>query len=938
MPDALKHALTLLPWSQPLAPMAAAWLAEQGGWDQNGPLDLGGWLMVVPTRRAGRCLREALAELAATRGQAAFPPRVIMPESLPGQVAELRLVATRTQASVAWVRVLQQVKLAAYRAVVPIDPPKRDFAWARALAGRLMRVQRELADEGLRMAEVGAQENFPETERWRQLGHLEAEFDAVLAGEGLVSRAQAERDGLDRVRVPSWCRRVVVVGAPDLPVVPRRYLQTVEDKGVRVDVLVSAAELDRDSFDAWGRPMSEQWCGRALELPDFNAQVWVLVNPAEQARHIAQITRMAPRPDEWLTVAVADPEVMAPLELELKEAGVPYYNPEGEPWRRGALQGLLNGLGALVSSVSAATVGGVLRHPDVLRYWADGGIEGFAADKLLRQWDRMRPEHLAVDLDAALDQSRVAWPLLHQSLKVLKGWRERLNTGSLAESALAVPAEVYARRSMAVGEALVESARHWAESVAATEVAARLHPGLSRADWWQMALEGFAEGARFGLKSLDAVELGGWLELLWTDAPRLVVAGANEGRLPESVAGDAFLPENLRELLGLKTNAQREARDSYMLATACAMRPAAGALQLLVGKTTAAGDPLRPSRLLLAATDAELPGRVGHLFRPVESSQANLPWRRAWRLRPRLVDTPLAAVSVTALRDWLECPFRFYLRRVLKMEAQELAKAELDALDFGILMHAALEAMGQDTRLRDSADEAVLREGLVHGFDRKARELYGNEPSLPLVIQLESGRQRLRRAAAVQAGLRAEGWCIEEVETSWAVPIGGLTVRGKIDRIDRHPDGRVRVIDYKTSDRPVSPIEAHLGTMRDEDADRPEWLQVERLGRTKRWVDLQLPLYRRALVESHGREVECAYFNLPKAVGETSLEQWPEDEPELQSAAEYCAEQVAVAIAAGHYWPPVEAPGKGRDEWAGLFHHGMAASVAEDWIRERTGA
>ncbi|MDI1247428.1 MAG: hypothetical protein PSV13_00970, partial [Lacunisphaera sp.] len=57
-----------LPWDRPLPAQAAAWLAQ--GWAGDGPLDLGGVLVIVPTRQSGRRLREALAEHAAGRGSA----------------------------------------------------------------------------------------------------------------------------------------------------------------------------------------------------------------------------------------------------------------------------------------------------------------------------------------------------------------------------------------------------------------------------------------------------------------------------------------------------------------------------------------------------------------------------------------------------------------------------------------------------------------------------------------------------------------------------------------------------------------------------------------------------------------------------------------------------------------------------------------------------
>ena len=72
--------LHVLPWTEPLPRQAAAWLAQ--GWPGDAPLDLRPLLVVVPTRQSGRRLREALAAHAAARGQAVWPPRVVLPEDL----------------------------------------------------------------------------------------------------------------------------------------------------------------------------------------------------------------------------------------------------------------------------------------------------------------------------------------------------------------------------------------------------------------------------------------------------------------------------------------------------------------------------------------------------------------------------------------------------------------------------------------------------------------------------------------------------------------------------------------------------------------------------------------------------------------------------------------------------------------------------------------
>ena len=122
-----------------MLPQAVAHLAM--GWRGDGPLDLSGLLVVVPTQQAGRRLREALAAHADKTGQAVFPPRVVAPEALATMGLPVGGIASRLEAQLAWVGVLRGVRLEDVRAVFPLDPPARDFAWARRLAEQLLRLE-----------------------------------------------------------------------------------------------------------------------------------------------------------------------------------------------------------------------------------------------------------------------------------------------------------------------------------------------------------------------------------------------------------------------------------------------------------------------------------------------------------------------------------------------------------------------------------------------------------------------------------------------------------------------------------------------------------------------------------------------------------------------------------------------------------------------------
>ncbi len=917
-----------IPWGQPLLPQAVAWLAR--GWAGVGPLDLAALLVVVPTRQSGRRLRAALAAHAAARGQAVFPPHVLTPEALPAPDSAAG-AASRLESLLAWNEVFREIEPGEFREVFPVDPPVRNFDWAARLAREFERLQNSLAEAGLRLGDVVARAgaDFPEAERWRRIAGLERLHAEKLAAGG---RRDAHEVAIDDTRAPAWpegVTRVVVLATPDPRPLALRALATLKDT-MPVDVVVFAPETEAAAFDAWGRPLTEAWTHRELALGEFEQRVHLCADPGAQAERVIAVVRAYGAADGALGVGVADPEVLPSLESGLRRAGLASFNPEGRSRRGDGLHQLLAALAALAREDSFATVAALARCPDFLEFVRARNAADFSAAGFLAGLDRLQAGRLPADLAEARRQAPD-----NAGLAAVAGLRATLTAGAFPANAAAALGAIFAARRFDLGratEALEAAAiETWMEAVREVQAAARSFGGVTDAEWWDVALGVYGESTRTEEKAAGAVELPGWLELLWDDSPHLVIAGMNDGSVPEAIVGDPFLPEGLRERLGLKTNAARLARDAYLLQALAACRAEGGRLDLLLGKMSTAGDPLRPSRLLLGCADADLPRRIEFLFGTVAPERATPPWRRTWQLTPPRVAAP-ARVAVTALRAWLDCPFRFYLSRVLRMEAVDPAKTELDALDFGILCHAALEAMGKEMALRDCTDARQLREFLLGALEREAARRYGAEVPLPLLVQFESARQRLSRAADVQAQTRAEGWVIEGVERKFEIEIGGLVVSGKIDRIDRHErTGAIRVLDYKTSDQPVQPRDAHLRAARRGET-APDFARFAG-GETERvWRDLQLPVYLRAFATEYPGERECSYFNLPKAATETGIARWDGYTRELADSAWRCAEGVAAAIRRGEFWPPNENVRPEQDDFAALFHHGAAESVA--WKKE----
>jgi ATP-dependent helicase/nuclease subunit B len=359
----------------------------------------------------------------------------------------------------------------------------------------------------------------------------------------------------------------------------------------------------------------------------------------------------------------------------------------------------------------------------------------------------------------------------------------------------------------------------------------------------------------------------------------------------------------------LSNDSARHARDAYLLTAMTEVRRSDGRVDLLLSKTGSDGDVLLPSRLLLAAEEGELPFRVKKLFREIEPPDSSLAWTldEPWRWQPPVVDKE-PRLGVTTFADYLACPFRFYLKHIAGMSAPEPERVEWNQRDFGNVAHIIVERWALDEEAKDYSKEEAIEAWVHEELDRVIAERFGSKVPLAVRIQRESMRQRLSWFASIQAKERANGWRIAEVETKFELDIDGVKVVGRVDRIERHDDGRRRVLDYKTGTT-AGAVEsshrtgviastrfpAHLENV-------PQILCTGSDGKTKRWKNLQVALYSAAL----GDVDELGYFQLGATEGDVKLSLWDGFSIADRDSALACARWVVGQVKSQVFWPPAE--------------------------------
>ena len=218
---------------------------------------------------------------------------------------------------------------------------------------------------------------------------------------------------------------------------------------------------------------------------------------------------------------------------------------------------------------------------------------------------------------------------------------------------------------------------------------------------------------------------------------------------------------------------------------------------------------------------------------------------------PDMPDHPVIdRLRVTDFASWIRSPRRFWLERLTRLKTIESNHLELDARAFGTLAHDVLERFGRSP-LKDSTDEVRILALLESDLDELVAARFGAPCAPAIEIQRRMLRDRLRRFASVQARDAASGWnshCVEEpLECLLEIPgQDPVTLVGRVDRIDRHLDGRWRVLDYKTSEKAVTAPSKYAKGV---------------------WNDLQLPLYDHLMRHSMAGAddvIELGYVSLPR--------------------------------------------------------------------------
>jgi len=912
-----------LGWDSPCLHHAALWL--QNRYQQGRLWDMTQVIIVVPGRRAGRRLEEVLVSSSGNQGLA--PPQIITAGELPEKLyPPCRPIAQPLQALLARVRTLQQAPPTTLKQIVRQPPMPDDLRAWLALADDLAKLDDELAGQAVPIDQVAtkcqAAFDFDDHDRWHALVQLHHAYDQLLAQHSLQDR-NAARLGAIQEKDCTTDHDILLLATGDLNNMTRVMLDQCND---RITALIHAPPSHADGFDPWGCLIDDYWEQQQLNVPP--GAIHIADRPMDQASHALRAIETNANNRlgaDQITVGLGDESLGATIGRTLTLAGAPARLATGKPLTQSRPAMLLAAIAQYAQQQRLDHFATLLRHPDIEAHLAQSNPNPNPDDDQgqtpqpstdIASWLTLLDRYATDYLHARPTEPWLGDPKIQSQLKAI----HRRVTALLPDQ-FDQP-QPLSDWSQPIADMLTSVYRHEplsrhdnndADLIRALEMIGqtlREQAQLEPDDALQPKLT-LAQAITFTLTRTTgqnippqggqpAIELLGWLELQLDDAPMLIITGLNEGFVPRGNSADAFLPDQARKALGLEDNKRRYARDLMMLHAITACRPP-GQVTLITGRRDANDNPLAPSRLLLACDPVQLaptierfyntdgddqhPHDAVMLLEPGRGNGLNIPW-------PQTVP-PIAKLSVTAFRDYLACPYRFYLKHIRRLEPLTDNAAEMDGRTFGIMAHEALGRFAHSD-LATSTDAKAIRQFLNHQSDQFITRQFGNAPPATVLIQREQLHRRFEAFAQRQAQLAHEGWRIipehteVKLQTTFEVDGQPFTITGRIDRIDCHPQHGLRILDYKTSDTAKTPEETHQKGPKND----------------KQWTDLQLPLYAR-LVAGIGIKgpVELGYVQLskdPSKIG-VALAKWSPEELDLAFDEVL---RIIRAIRQGTFWPP----------------------------------
>jgi len=297
----------------------------------------------------------------------------------------------------------------------------------------------------------------------------------------------------------------------------------------------------------------------------------------------------------------------------------------------------------------------------------------------------------------------------------------------------------------------------------------------------------------------------GQLEARMIQTDVMILGSLNEGSWPAEPAHDPWMSRPMRMEFGLPSPERSIGLAAHdFVQSLCSPRVVITRSEKVEGAPTVPSRWLQRLETMLQAANLAPP--LDHTYKTwaqqLQENEGEMQPATCPEPRPPVERRPLT-LSATWIERWVRNPYQIYIRKILRLDPLPQLDQDMMAAERGTLAHAILKDFVEayPDHLPPSAHEEFLRIARAHMDDLET------DPA-----QREYWWPRLERLAAWfienerDWRTQAKPWKVESRgEIKIPLARGDFTLFARADRIDRLSDGSAAIIDYKTSQPPAAP-------------------------------------------------------------------------------------------------------------------------------------
>ncbi len=316
---------------------------------------------------------------------------------------------------------------------------------------------------------------------------------------------------------------------------------------------------------------------------------------------------------------------------------------------------------------------------------------------------------------------------------------------------------------------------------------------------------------------VEGFQIMGFLETRTLDFKNVIVLSANEGKLPAQRSMNSYIPYALRRAFELPTFEEQDAIYAYHFKR---LLQRAKNIHFVYDSEVSKDSSGERSRFILQqlrkyeqhpniqVNEQQYTGKLSDVVQSDHEISIQKTDEVLQNMSRYLVGSEEGKfLSPTSLTTYITCPLRFYFQYVLRIRETEDIEEDIDARNFGIVVHRVLELLYEPWLDKELSREDI--KGLEKHVEKKVEDVLKEEKIIQehqalagkdLLTQRIMQRLVLKilKYDQTQAPFTITGLERKDFGYQISLPSGqSVKLSGVVDRIDTR-EGVTRIVDYKT--------------------------------------------------------------------------------------------------------------------------------------------